>query len=466
MYRVETRPGPKPQPELPGYEMCVSPQPPIVGRVFPSGTERFFLQQGAKETSMPVSAVYPVTEDLRFLRDNEARMSPAQKEYYLRENIIAFVEEFAGQIPIKRTKGLILPDELQIGGFDMLVAARKAVTYKQRAGLDNSRERAELVGLEKMHQMFQEKNEQGAVWVSASKIANYLMLFGLEVGEYDDRLGGRPFTEYILRRDEQMEKTDVSMKYHQELSRLSGQEPSTEITSAEDMLHRPIPFGKSLNMKSLSNLAGITEEEIQYAEDFGKEARIFLSPLINRYIELVERYDLLDVDDQNQRQVRERFKQEAQPLVNAMYSAGVRLRKYLNGELSNNENNIMSLVLQGTKSIQAPDTKAEFLISYMKNLPQEVIEGGSQCPSWTTGSKTADVMGALIGSGFGITESRRIMMGLGKDNIVYVNGVKHLLCECPESGCSSRNPKRKVLAPIEHDRITCPCCHASAPYKC
>ena len=424
------------------------PLSPIVGSVFPlpKTAELLSLRQHNREVGIPVTDVYPVSEDLRFLHDNEARLTPAQKEYYLRENIIAFVEEFAGKIPVKKINGLILPDELQIGGFDMLAAAGKAVMFKQRAGLNHKREQAELEGLRTVHNILQNEGVNGAALVSASKVADYSMISGWKVGDYDSRIGGRPVSEYIFRKEERLGSIEVSKHHHQRLAHLAGIDRYIGPNTAEDMLRAPIAFDGSLTIESLSRAVGITDEERQYSQEYGHKAREVLSPLIDSYIQLVNSYSFLKVDEPTQIHAQLQFQKEAQPLIDRMYSVGVQLRRKLKGELPN---------------VQPTD-----LVSYSTTLPLATIQGGSQCPSWTTGSKTADVMGALVESGFGISEARRIMMGLSKDNIVYVNGVKHLLCECPESGCSSRNPKRKVLAPIVHDMITCPCCHASAPYKC
>jgi len=436
------------QTRLGGSERYSSQSSPIEGRVFPpqATVEQFSLQRNNKEIRMPVSAVYPVTEDLRFLRDNDARMTPEQREYYLRENIIAFVEEFAGKIPLKRVTGLVLDHELQMGGFDMLAAGKRAVDFKQHAGLDNEREQAEFAGLQKIHQMLQSDSAKGVAWTSASKVADYLMMFGFEVGEFNSALGGRPVSEYIYRKDERLGSVDVSRNLHQRLTRLTGKKQETALNTAEDMLRNPILFEGSLTIEIVSREVGITQDQIRYSQEYGRKAREQLSPLIENYITLVKGYKFLDIDNPAQVHLKLQFQREAQPLVDQMYSVGVQLRRSVEGKLPNvAENN---------------------LVAYAEKLPPEMIQGGSQCPSWISGSKLTDVMSALVESGVGVTEATRMMMGLSKDNIVYMNGVKHLLCECPKIGCSSHHPKRKVLAPIVHDRITCPCCHASAPYKC
>lgn len=426
-----------------------SPQPPLIeGRVFPpqAAVEKFSLQRNNKEIRIPVSDVYPVTEDLRFLRDNDARMTPEQREYYLRENVIAFVEEFAGKIPLKRVTGLVLANELQMGGFDMLAAGKRAVEFKQHAGLDNEREQAELAGLQKIHQILQSGAAKGVAWTSASKVADYLMLFGFEVGEFNSALGGRPVSEYIYRKDERLGSVDVSRNLHQRLTSLTGKKQETVLNTAEDMLRNPIPFGGSLTVESLSGVVEIAHDQIQFSQEYGRKAREQLSPLIDDYITLVNSYNFLDINNPAKIHLKLQFQREAQPLIDKMYSVGVQLRRSMEGKLPNvAENN---------------------LVAYAEKLPPEMILGGSQCPSWISGSKITDVMSALVESGVGVTEATRMMMGLSKDNIVYMNGVKHLLCECPKIGCSSHHPKRKVLAPIVHDQITCPCCHSSAPYKC
>jgi hypothetical protein len=258
-------------------------------------------------------------------------------------------------------------------------------------------------------------------------------------------IGGRPVSEYIFRKEERLGSIDVSKHHHQTLTHLAGKDRHIWPSTAEDMLRVPIAFDGSLTIESLSRIVGITDEERQYSQEYGHKAREALSPLIDSYIQLVNSYSFLKVDEPTQIYAQLQFQKEAQPLMDRIYSVGVQLRRKLKGELP-----------------IARQTDAD-----LTNITvQAIIQGGSLCPSWTTGSKTADVMSALIESGFGVTEAKSIMMGLGKDNIVYVNGVKHLFCECPVSGCSSRITKRKVLAPIVHDMITCPCCHASAPYKC
>lgn len=433
----------------PGVSERYPSQPSLIeGGVYPQpGVEStLLLQQHDRDVRMPVFAVYPVTEDLRFLRDNEARMTPEQREYYLRENIIAFVEEFAGKIPLKRVTGLVLENELQMGGFDMLSAAKRAVEFKQRAGLEHGREQAELTGLQKTHQMLLNEGTKGVAWASASKVADYLMMFGFKAGEYDSVLGGRPVSEYIFRKDERLGSVEVSRKLHQRLTQLAGKKQETGPNTAEDMLREPIPFDGSLTMESLSSVVGLTHHQIQYSLEYGQKARELLSPLIESYIELVNDHNFLEIDNPAQVHLKLQFQREAQPLINKIYSVGVQLRRSMEGKL--------------------PNIAENKLVAYAEKLPPEMIVGGSQCPSWVSGSKMTDVMSSLVESGIGITEATRMMMGLSKDNIVYMNGVKHLLCECPKVGCSSHHPKRKVLAPIVHDRITCPCCHASAPYKC
>lgn len=449
-------------------------QPPrIEGSIFPqlspSPQDMIQLRREGQDVGAPVSSVYPVREDIRFIQDNREQMTPSQIKYYLSENLTAFLGEFAGKIPYKQIRGICLPNELQMGGFGMLRSAQRAVQMKEQGGMNASRERAELEGLGKIHRMIEGQDGEhtnGALWVSASKVADYRMMFGFEVGSYDSELGGMPITEYIINRPERYGTIGESSSSYNLASYLAGINNAPP-QSAEDMLRSPIPFRNKLDTHAVLHIAGLTMDEIAYSREYEEMTRTLLGPAIQQYVRLVEH--LNDVERNSiphQHEIND-FQMRAQPLVNQMFSVGVQLRRYLQGQMTTDESRRFSLLLQSslTQSKQNGETNGA-MTRYMNTIKQEKIVGGSLCPSWTATGNSSSSLSALVEAGYSVAESMTILAGKGNSGEVWIKGKKHLICKCPEMGCPSNSPPRKVVAPIENNTITCPCCHKTAPYAC
>ncbi len=466
-------------PNIPGLRHLLDKRadvPTPIGQIYPrapdppSNREQVALKHGDTELLLPVSAVYPVIEDVRFLREHEgSNLSEARTRYYLTENILSFLEEFAGNISLKAANGLVTDTQLQMGGFDMLSVAQRAVAVKEAAGLNSAREQAELEGLTKIHSILSSGEAQTVGWTSGARIANYMMLLVLLVGKYDPSLGGRPAKEYILRVPERLGSIDVSKNLHRSLGRIAGRKAHKEAHSAEDLLRDPIAFkdpGRDILDKA-TPLMGISGPDLQFAQVYTKHVQSLVRPLINEYIDLVRNYNFMDVSDPKQHRVHDMFRQEAQPLLDKMFALGVKLRQYLKGELSHNEAQAFKPLLQGMEDHSIDHHQSLVTISqYTNHLHPEMIRGGSLCPSWNGGADFAKGMEALVETGHGVTEALGLMMA-SNGNIIYRNGERHLICYCPMNACPSNTlPRKKVLAKIKHDMITCPCCRQTAPYKC
>jgi hypothetical protein len=235
------------------------------------------------------------------------------------------------------------------------------------------------------------------------------------------------------------------------------------------MLRNPIPLRAGLSIESIAKQVGITDADIQYSQDYGNAVRSLLAPMIDDYIRVVHSYDYLDVDDVAQIHIKNQFQEEAQSRIEKMFSMGVKIQELLKGTLLRDEEMDLMRLIHGFHSMShQPAKQAAYIEAYANKLPTEAIQGGSQCPSWNSGSKLGQGLDGLIKDGFGITKSLDVMTQIGSDNIVYKDGIKHLLCFCPVPGCPSsmKSPREKVLAPIVDKIITCPCCNKKEKYVC
>lgn len=440
---VENKPG------LTTVERARSPDPTITGTIFPNAHAEIPLMRGAEASHISVSEAYPVREDIRFIGTHREKMTSQQLQYYLRENVVSFLGEFAGGIPFKPVRGLLLPDELQIGGFDMLSSGYNAVAFKARHGIDARREEAELVGLTKIHKALSESGATGAVWHSAAKIANYRMVFAFEKGAYDADLGGHPIAEVIVRKDEAFETIDESKREYRAAKALAGQKIEGPIQSAEDLLREPIRYQNGLNTASLLTLTGLTNRELQYSSDYENTARTVIEPILAEYIRIVGQYKNIDVTSivPADRALLAEFQSRAEPLIDDMFRLGAQVKRYLNGSLSEAEHAQFAERLNikhEHSSAQGKTSKADALRAtqaYALNLAPVAITSGSLCPSWMTNSGFSGAMNVLSGLGFGVTESYAVVVGShqksGSAEKSY-NGWKKRECvKCPECAFKS-----------------------------
>ncbi|QQG44366.1 MAG: hypothetical protein HYW86_00385 [Candidatus Roizmanbacteria bacterium] len=225
---------------------------------------------------------YSITNEAKFLKENP-QLPHEQKEYYLKENVLRFLGEFAGKVPYTKITYILRDDGLYYGDLKAMD------NYRQTAIMPEAtdREKAEGEGFEKVEEgLLQPANT--AYWISPPKIANYgfVFYFTKEL-QYDKKLKGYKVTEYILRYPEKLE--DVSKSNQIAYGIESNGNNKHYRKNANDFIRDPFfdLSNPNSNLKKILNLVDVDDEKIFQSQQFEKQVEEKLSGLIDQYTKTI-----------------------------------------------------------------------------------------------------------------------------------------------------------------------------------
>ncbi len=252
---------------------------------------------------------YSIDNEVAFIRN--ADLASEETRFYLKENVIRFLGEFAGHIPYTKISYSLRPDGFYFADFKVEDSYRVAADL---AGPE-SREEAEFVGFSKIQEHFASGGKT-ATWISPSKIADYGFVFHFV------REGDR-VNEYILRYSERLGRVDSSAAL---LSRIHPASGGDSFDHAHDFLIAPALDTISPTQSALQDLlraADIDTGKIEASFAFERAVEEQLSPLIEKYIEKIFElaalrpgYKFYDED-----------KIEARNLMKALFNAAVEMER-------------------------------------------------------------------------------------------------------------------------------------------
>ena len=419
--------------------------------------ETCFLPENSPElfAELPLESTFPLDPEIEFRALNRIKneadldyLTPEQVNYYQKENLLCFLCEFAGKVPYKKIPGIITDSgQLKICNMDVLQMAEKAVSITG----EGSREESELIGWQKAIDSIQWGANRVDI-VSPPAIADYMLTFSLQVDGYDPRIGGRPVSQIVLRRDENSDSLETSRDIYNSLAHNAG------IVHGADHFARPEEFITNPIVhytKDTDSLAravasvGVDEEDIIYSERFEGEIREVLDPMIQDYLRQVEELSHFDSPHRQEWPYEEK-KHALKDHLQMMFSFAKRISKEMQ---SNYRNTDAGQTVRDIMKLQTIDPMQYYAhAEVIRQSERATITGGTSCPSVNSATTMQD-LSALGESGLSFnTAIQSFINGENKTK-------KTLDCTCP-------NCEKKVAARIKNNKITCPNCKASAPYKC
>lgn len=310
---------------------------------------------------------YSIKNEVDFI--NNKRLDENQKEYYLRENILRFLGEFAGKVPYTKITYVLRTDGLYYGDIKMSDVYKQTA---QEAG-DNSREMSEGIGFEKVEESFlrpfddTNKPANTACWLSPPKTSDYgFVFYFVKDGEYDQRLKGYGISEYILRYQEKKGeiKNSNAISYA-----ISDDADYFYRKTDDDFLKNPFrssSYDKNQDTKKLFQAVGINDEEMEKSTLFEKIAEDQLSVWIDEYIKNIFAMSQMSPDSM-EFQEGEDF---AHYLITAIYNRAKEI-KHITEEPEN----------YFPASRQADSLVDNELLAYYAKQKPATVQGGGSCPT-------------------------------------------------------------------------------------
>lgn len=388
--------------------------------------ERIPSFYGQESLTQSIYESYNALNEVKYLQNELAGLSDKERAYYLRENMLSYMEEFAGEIRIKKLKGIVTNDgKMNILGSDIAEMCRKTAQMKG----SGSREAMEGEGIEKIIQGILEGNNR-AVWVSPPKVAGYGFALTFLVDDYDPALQGRPFRELLLRYPEAMKTIDTSRTVYRQLSdRVGIHTPdSAHFKDYADFLANPLRYRYDQGYEDLDSLyefLDISPADIKHSEEFRKEILPEVQPYLDEYLILIE--EMSRMDSSKQTAVFKQKEHDANLLIGAMFNISrIVQRKMLAKEADGEARERDDRQLQRYKAI-ADDREALYYNALqMNNYEDLVIKGGSNCPvAQSGGASTEYAFLQSVQSGLSVQDS---MQALGLEN---TEGKGDVCVTCP-----------------------------------
>ncbi len=329
-------------------------------------------------------------------------LTPIEQEYYIKENVMAYLEEFAGEIPLKQLAGILRPD----GSLEMCGAnVTNMYRYSAQLAGPNSREAAEAQGMDAILEGIN-NGANRAVWISPPKMADYGFAFTFVADSFNQELGGIPIREFLPRYNEELNSIETSREIYRSVQTAAGISNihPDNLHSYEDFLRNPI-FSYTQNHEDLQFIydrVGISTGDIAYSEQFRKEVLPQIEPWLREYTKVVRELREHDHFENSKKTIQ--LEEKAQLLIGAMFNTARVVRRLLieDHSIISHEKDISMMKLTGN---QWADERELLAAAYVlaKHEPL-VISGGSNCPVTQIASSESSVI-ANMRSGFDFVSS-------------------------------------------------------------
>lgn len=302
---------------------------------------------------------YSIDNEVDFLRKIE-HLPVAEQQFYVRENILGFLGEYAGRIPYKKISYVMKDGAFDFAGIKMRDMYQKILGDAERG----SREWNETVGMLKVEDAMQDSNVNVATILSPPKIDNYSFAFHFAKGQFDFALKGTPIVEYILRYPEKMHAIENSKKI---AKGLTFEDVDAIFTSQNDFLTTPfLSYSPNPNTEQtrLLELVGIDHDAIRTSQEYEKLISHELMPWIDRYFDNV--FDLKNA--KHNPEIYGIMKGDTEQLLGAIYNRARMLREVLDEDTYEQINYLVKR-----------DTYSNDYIKQFANSMKLTVAGGS-CP--------------------------------------------------------------------------------------
>ena len=393
--------------------------------------ENQFLAEYEKRSDS-IFRYYSVENEVDFIKKSK-ELSQETHEYYLKENVTRFLEEFIGKIPYTT-----IPYEIDHNGFSY-AGLHIMSSYRRAALIGGEREKAEVDGFEKIETHFinNASDYSTAFLISPPKEWDYGFIFILE----KDDLGR--VKEYVIRYNEDMYSLTKSAKIFLHING-GGSLPKT----ADDYLRNPIctkSGGSRDNLEAILRYLDVDDRRIIEARIFEDYISSRLNLWIKKYSDIISSLSFFEP----QSILYKYGIIEAKKILLTIYQQAEKLKK----EAEHN-----SAHIQRYNSLHYEIEPLD--LSLLFSNTAKIIKG--ELPKTEEGSCPSIIRGSSLVSGFVANFEMIISLssGISIEKIVKENNSKDTLdCTCPY--CN-----KKVTATIADGKITCPQCGKSAQYRC
>lgn len=433
-----------------------SEYPPLEG--FRAGVE-------AGEHNLDIA--HPLEQEIGYLArkalllpKDEDYHSPELQRYYLAENMITFITEHAGRIPIKTLKGFIREDgRMEILRTDIIAMAENAYHTRvkklteeyARYGLPvpvevarSQREWYELQGMKKLQELFARGYNRVDI-VSPPKGADYHMVFSFQKGGYDPKRGGWDFQETVFTVSDTTDSLDRSHRTAELLAKRYGA-ARPENHAWYDFIRYPIAGYKDgpNDLLDTARDLGYTQEDVRYSERYELELRNLIKSELEEYVNLL----IAAANEPTRGGARyEQLMRRAVCLRDRMFSLGKQLRRELLGMAQ--EEGVVTLAQIAAADRRNP--QYERLMMLLTSQNRAVITG-TLCPSAALGGSTSLFSTAAgSGSSFFSTSAMLFEASARSSNSPERDGVYEACVTCPH--CKVKSGSLLGGKTIRHVRI-------------
>jgi|GEM_PF-3396654 len=411
------------------------------------------IWERAENGEQSIFESYNPINDAERLRDLE-HLPSEQKDYYICENVISYLEEFVGEIPVKKLAGILQND----GNFTML-GVNVTDMYERSAHVagKGSREDMEKRGLDLiMDQLNQGANR--AFWISPPKLADYGFVFSFVADPYDEKLQGRPIRELLLRYDEESHSVEQSTRmYHAIQQQVSPDLPvvADPLLDYGDFLAHPIIYHTQdeNDASFLFDAVGISANEAERSEVFRKTILPEITPLLHRYSALIQEMSQLDLQNESE-QVRH-LKEEAHLMIGAMFNIARAVRRLTNEHHTNEQQYHRDRELLLTFGSQFQSREMMMLAASTAFRRESLtITGGSNCLVTQQIGRNEEEVLSRVTDWFSVGASVQ-MFGLEKASTCGLRGCRirspHFHCPSKnKGGCGGAIPSGKGIRRCPH----------------
>lgn len=308
-----------------------------------------------------------------------SHLTPELQQYYIKENLLSYFEEFAAEIKVKKLSGVIKDTgEMEMVGTNVT----DMYTHSAELAGKGSREDRERQGLNTIVKGLQEGNNR-AVLTSPPKFADYGFVFAFIADEYDAKLQGRPFRELLLRYDEDLGSIERSKDIYNAIRTNTGV-ASTEsniFQTSEDFLDNPIVYSHegTNDLHDLYQLLNISDQDIEKSEEFRKQLQPYVQPMMEEYSNLLRQMSLFDLHNKDEQLMV--LEDQCRILIGGMFNtARIIARKIDRKPALYTQIDEEACILQELKK---SNRDPQSMYDYAKRLAgyEELsIMGGSNCP--------------------------------------------------------------------------------------
>ena len=266
-----------------------------------------------REQTSAITTFYNIDNDVLFLQKYANNLTPEERNYYIKENLLGLFSEFAGKIPYRKIAYLLGDRGLCYGDIRMTDMLRYTTD------LAGEREVQENIGHSWVYKEFEESYRAGqllkhAAVISPPKNWDYGYIFYYEA-EYDAALARNVVKMHAIKYDESRQGITNSQNI---LLRIN---PRLIYRNTREFLEFPIfDLARTPDLDSVLKAAGISEPDVKYSRWF--EDAVMKDEII---LYGMSRYILLATDlanSLNQFSQEDRYKKLAEMdfLLRGMYN--------------------------------------------------------------------------------------------------------------------------------------------------